>query len=55
MQVLHRPGGVVRFGPFELDLRAGELRKQGLKTKLQQQPAICGNPAASWVPFHRTC
>src|SRR6266851_637097 len=38
MQVLHRPGGVVRFGPFELDLRAGELRKQGLKTKLQQQP-----------------
>ena len=38
MQVLHRPRGVIRFGPFELDLRAGELRKHGLKTRLQQQP-----------------
>src|SRR3954468_16817491 len=28
----------VRFGVFELDLRAGELRKQGLKVRLQQQP-----------------
>jgi TolB-like protein/DNA-binding winged helix-turn-helix (wHTH) protein/predicted Zn-dependent protease len=38
MQVLHPPRGVIRFGPFELDLRAGELRKHGLKTRLQQQP-----------------
>ena len=29
---------VVRFGVFEVDLRAGELRKQGLKIKLQEQP-----------------
>ena len=28
----------IRFGVFELDLRAGELRKQGLKIKLQEQP-----------------
>jgi len=38
MQVLHRPREVIRFGPFELDLRAGELRKHGRKTRLQQQP-----------------
>ena len=29
---------VVRFGVFELDLRAGELRKNGSKLKLQEQP-----------------
>ena len=29
---------VVRFGAFELDLRAGELRKHGVKIKLQDQP-----------------
>jgi TolB-like protein/DNA-binding winged helix-turn-helix (wHTH) protein/Flp pilus assembly protein TadD len=29
---------LVRFGAFEVDLRAGELRKQGTKIKLQQQP-----------------
>src|SRR5579859_2182189 len=28
----------VRFGAFELDVRAGELRKSGLKIKLQPQP-----------------
>ncbi len=28
----------VRFGAFELDLRAGELRKNGAKIKLQGQP-----------------
>jgi len=28
----------IRFGSFELDLRAGELRKQGVKIKLQEQP-----------------
>src|SRR5215467_13799192 len=28
----------VRFGLFELDLRAGELRKNGIKIKLQEQP-----------------
>ncbi len=29
---------VVRFGVFEVDLRAGELFKQGIKIRLQQQP-----------------
>ena len=29
---------VVRFGVFELDLRRGELRRQGLKIRLQEQP-----------------
>jgi DNA-binding winged helix-turn-helix (wHTH) protein len=28
----------IRFGVFELDLKAGELRKQGVKIKLQEQP-----------------
>lgn len=28
----------VRFGTFELDLAAGELRKSGLKVRLQEQP-----------------
>jgi len=30
--------GAIRFGAFELDLCAGELRKQGVKIKLQEQP-----------------
>ena len=30
--------GAIRFGTFEVDLRAGELRKQGVKIKLQEQP-----------------
>ena len=29
---------VIRFGVFELDLQAGELRKSGIKIKLQEQP-----------------
>jgi transposase len=29
---------LIRFGVFEADLEAGELRKQGLKIKLQEQP-----------------
>ena len=29
---------LVRFGPFEADLNAGELRKRGLKLKLQELP-----------------
>src|SRR5690242_17135501 len=28
----------MRFGPFELDLRAAELRKDGLRIRLQDQP-----------------
>ncbi len=29
---------LVRFGTFELNLRAGELRKKGVKVKFQEQP-----------------
>ena len=29
---------VIRFGPFEVEVRAGELRKNGAKIKLQEQP-----------------
>ena len=29
---------IVRFGVFQVDLRAGELFKRGIKIKLQQQP-----------------
>jgi len=29
---------IMRFGAFELDLRAGELRKYGLRIRLQDQP-----------------
>lgn len=31
-------GGITRFGIFELDLAAGELRKKGVKLRLQEQP-----------------
>jgi DNA-binding winged helix-turn-helix (wHTH) protein len=30
--------GVVHFGVFEVDLRAGELRRSGVRIKLQEQP-----------------
>ena len=30
--------GVIRFGFFEINLHAGELRRQGAKVKLQDQP-----------------
>jgi TolB-like protein/DNA-binding winged helix-turn-helix (wHTH) protein/lipoprotein NlpI len=38
MQEVQPGRGAVRFGLFELDVRAGELRKQGVKLKLQEQP-----------------
>ena len=31
-------GVLIRFGLFEFDPRSGELRKQGLKIRLQGQP-----------------
>jgi TolB-like protein/DNA-binding winged helix-turn-helix (wHTH) protein/Flp pilus assembly protein TadD len=34
----HQLAGRLRFGVFEVDLRAGELRKHGLKIKIQEQP-----------------
>lgn len=33
-----RSPDVLRFGIFEVDVRAGELRKHGVKIKLQEQP-----------------
>jgi eukaryotic-like serine/threonine-protein kinase len=33
-----RSSGVLRFGTFEVNLRAGELRKQGKRIKVQKQP-----------------
>ncbi len=38
MQDVGPSRGAIRFGVFEVDLRAGELRKQGVKIKLQEQP-----------------
>jgi len=34
----NNPGRIARFGVFELDLAAGELRKNGAKLRLQEQP-----------------
>src|SRR5258707_11604873 len=33
-----RPPSKIRFGPFVLDIRAAELRKEGLKIRVQDQP-----------------
>src|SRR6266481_3016807 len=33
-----RSRSILRFGTFEVDVRAGELRKQGVRIKLQEQP-----------------
>ncbi len=38
MSTLLPAGTVVRFGTFELDVRAGELRKAGMRIRIQQQP-----------------
>jgi len=49
MEEDHQARGRLRFGVFELDLRAGELRKHGLRVRLQEQPfqvlaALLGKP-----------
>jgi len=38
MESSARPHRLIRFAIFEVDPEAGELRKQGLKIKLQEQP-----------------
>ena len=38
MREEHQARGRLSFGVFELDLRAGELRKHGLRVRLQEQP-----------------
>ncbi|HTS13341.1 MAG TPA: tetratricopeptide repeat protein [Candidatus Limnocylindrales bacterium] len=38
MQATGSSAGTLRFGVFEADLRAAELRKHGIRIKLQEQP-----------------
>jgi TolB-like protein/Tfp pilus assembly protein PilF len=38
MQNASSSSQIIRFSTFELDVHAGELRKQGVKIKLQEQP-----------------
>jgi TolB-like protein/DNA-binding winged helix-turn-helix (wHTH) protein/Flp pilus assembly protein TadD len=38
MQKTEQPYRRLRFGVFEMDLRAGELRKHGMQVRLQKQP-----------------
>ena len=38
MPLKTEPAAILRFGAFELDLRSGELRKKGIRIKLQEQP-----------------
>ena len=33
-----RPTSVVRFGTYEVSLQSGEVRKAGLRIRVQQQP-----------------
>lgn len=37
---LGSPAPNLRFGPYEVDTRAGELRKQGSKIRLQEKPLL---------------
>jgi DNA-binding winged helix-turn-helix (wHTH) protein len=38
MALEFRSRSILRFGVFEVDVRAGELRRQGVRIKLQEQP-----------------
>lgn len=38
MQTAPQSGGILQFGRFEVDLRLGELRKGGVKVKVQELP-----------------
>jgi TolB-like protein/DNA-binding winged helix-turn-helix (wHTH) protein/Flp pilus assembly protein TadD len=38
MRQANDPSGRLRFGVFEVDLRAGELTRRGLRIRLQEQP-----------------
>src|SRR5919206_28943 len=35
---METPPHIVRFGPFEVNLQTGELRKRGIRIALQEQP-----------------
>src|ERR1700680_616926 len=38
MALESRSPAILRFGVFEVDVRSGELRKQGVRIKVQEQP-----------------
>ncbi len=38
MQATESSSGTLRFGVFEVDLHAGEIRKHGIRIKVQEQP-----------------
>ena len=38
MAILPQSTQVIRFGPFEVDLQSGELHKNGVRLKIQEQP-----------------
>ena len=38
MDETNRSTQIVRFGSFEVDFRAAELRRNGLRVRLQEQP-----------------
>jgi DNA-binding winged helix-turn-helix (wHTH) protein len=38
MARMHSIRGTIRFGAFEADFRSGEIRKRGVKIRLQEQP-----------------
>ena len=38
MSTLYPPHPIYRFGVFEVDPRSGELRKNGMRLKIQDQP-----------------
>jgi DNA-binding response OmpR family regulator len=38
MQPARQPRAVIRFGVFEADVDSGELRKNGVKVKIQDLP-----------------
>src|ERR1700730_16278859 len=40
MSLETQPASVWRFGTFEVDVRVGELRNQGVRIKLQEQPLL---------------
>src|SRR5215472_11998794 len=40
MSLKTQPAAAFSFGTFEVDLRAGEVRKQGKRIKLQEQPFL---------------
>src|ERR1700747_575360 len=40
MSLENQPVAVLSFGAFQVDLRAGELRKQGKRIKLQEPPLL---------------